>query len=255
MTKVMKNTNGELTQRTEDYSARLRRLHEIAVDLLPKYGANWHRHSAVISRREQLARTLYYHELYQNILDVPGVICEFGVQWGATLSTLINLRTILEPFNHSRFIYGFDTFEGFNKISEQDGNLLKVGDYSTLDQFDERLDEILSLHEADAPSSHIKKFELIKGDASQTVGAWLTRNPHAIISMAIFDMDLYEPTKAVLEKIMPRLTCGSILVFDELNYPGFPGETTAVNEVLGLNNIRLRRSAMQPYCAWAVFGE
>jgi hypothetical protein len=50
--------------------------------------------------------------------------------------------------------------------------------------------------------------------------------------MAIFDMDIYKPTKDVLEKIIPRLVKGSLLVFDELNFKAFPGETIAVNEVL-----------------------
>ena len=68
-------------------------------------------------------------------------------------------------------------------------------------------------------------------------------------------MDLYKPTKNVLELILPRLTKGSLLVFDELNSETFPGETRAVIEVLGLNNLRLRRNPNQPICAWAVFGE
>jgi len=68
-------------------------------------------------------------------------------------------------------------------------------------------------------------------------------------------MDVYKPTKDVLESIVPRLTKGSLLVFDELNAEIFPGETRAVDEILGLNNIRLRHNPHQPLCAWAVFGE
>jgi hypothetical protein len=117
------------------------------------------------------------------------------------------------------------------------------------------LDEILSIHEMFCPISHIKKYELIKGDASQTFVTWLENNPHAIVSMAIFDMDVYKPTKDVLQKIIPRLTKGSLLVFDELNCQHFPGETTAVQEVLGLNNLKLHRHPHQSYCAWAIYGE
>jgi hypothetical protein len=68
-------------------------------------------------------------------------------------------------------------------------------------------------------------------------------------------MDLYKPTRDVLETILPRLTRGSVLVFDELNCPRFPGETTALAEVLGLDNLRLRRDPHQPYCAWAIWGD
>ena len=117
------------------------------------------------------------------------------------------------------------------------------------------LEKLLDIHEAFCPVSHKKKFQLIKGDASVTVKQWLSDNPSAIIGMAIFDMDVYKPTKDVLEAILPRLTKGSLLVFDELNCPHFPGETRAVDEVLEINNLRLRHFPHQPYCAWAVYGE
>jgi len=74
-----------------------------------------------------------------------------------------------------------------------------------------------------------------------------------VISMCIFDMDIYAPTKNVLEKIISRLTKGSILVFDEINHDLFPGETIAVDEVLKLNKIRLQRTPLQTHSAWAVW--
>ena len=73
--------------------------------------------------------------------------------------------------------------------------------------------------------------------------------------MAIFDMDVYKPTKDVLEAILPRLIKGSVLVFDELNCPHFPGETIALIEVLGLKNLKLHRNPHQPYCSWLIYGE
>lgn len=215
----------------------------------------WSRHSLVTMNVGTLSRLLYLDEIYQKILETPGVICEFGVHWGATLTQLINLRSIYEPFNHSRTICGFDTFSGFPSVHKFDGNKVQAGDLFTLERYEETLERTLSCIEKFPPLSHIKKFELIKGDAIHTVDRWLDENPHAIISLAIFDMDLYEPTKAVLNKIKPRLTKGSVLVFDELNYKSFPGETRAVDEAIGLNNLRLYRSRYQPFGAWAVFGE
>ena len=75
----------------------------------------------------------------------------------------------------------------------------------------------------------------------ETVPAYLEENPETIIALAYFDFDLYEPTKVVLEAIKDRLVKGSIVGFDELNDHDAPGETRAVMEVLGLNNIRLER--------------
>ena len=250
-----KLVNGEFSSRSSEEHRLDTRLHQIAGELLPEYGGNWGVHSLVTMKRMALSRILYYAELYQKIVDVPGVICEFGVQWGATLALLQNLRGMHEPYNVSRKIFGFDTFEGFATIDPKDGELAAVGDYRSLPGYESKLDEILEIHEFFSPISHIKKFELIKGDVSLTIDGWLETNPHAIVALAIFDLDVYRPTKDVIEKIIPRLTRGSILAFDELNCQHFPGETLAVQEVLGLNNLKLRRFRHQSYCAWAVFGD
>jgi hypothetical protein len=251
-----KNHYGEiLSRRSQQENLSNIRLLEISQNLLPQYGDQWNIHNLVSLNRLALSRIIYYHELYQKIIHIPGVICEFGVQWGATLAILQNLRGMYEPYNHTRKIYGFDTFEGFPTIDSKDGAQPKIGDYRSSPSHEDTLEEILSIHETFCPLSHIKKYEIVKGDASETIDTWLEKNPHAIVSMAIFDMDVYKPTKDVLEKIIPRLTKGSLLIFDELNCQVFPGETIAVQEVLGLNNLKLNRHPHQSYCAWAVYGE
>lgn len=251
----MKKRGMEITARTDAAQTVNDRILAIQQRLLPEYGPNWHRHSMAGMKVEALARTIYYTDLYRKIIEVPGVICEFGVQWGATMAQLINLRSVFEPFNHSRMIYGFDTFEGFPAVTPEDGTETEVGDYASMPGHFETLKELLVLHEAAAPMSHIKKHALIKGDASETFPAWAQENAHAIIAMAIFDMDLYAPTRDILADIEPLLTKGSILVFDELNCAQFPGETKALRETLSTSGLRLRRTPMQPFCSWAVWGD
>jgi hypothetical protein len=92
---------GEYTSRLQGAQERQQRLFAILTELLPAFGPNWHRHSLVGLKVEALARVTYYSELYSKIANVPGIICEFGVQWGATIAQLINLRSIYEPFNIS----------------------------------------------------------------------------------------------------------------------------------------------------------
>lgn len=253
---VTSHRKNVVSLRTGNEKAALTELREVTEELLPKFGDEvWHRNTLVTMSASVTSRILYLDNLYRKIIDVPGVICEFGVQWGATLTQLINLRSIHEPFNHSRTICGFDTFEGFVEVhKKKDGNYQK-GDLFTQENHEAQLHKILSLIESFSPLAQIEKFQLIKGDASHTIDQWLEENPHAIISMAIFDMDLYEPTKAVLEKIIPRLTKGSVLAFDELSCRMFPGETLALNEVIGLKNIRLYRSPLHTFGAWAIYGE
>ena len=195
-------------------------------------------------------------QLYKKIVGIPGCILEFGVQWGTTLSQLISLRGIYEPYNHRRHIFGFDTFDGFyNTDKKKDGLHLVDGDYKVYDGYINKLDYLLTLQEKSSPLSHLKKFSLIKGDASITTKKWVNENPQAIISMAIFDMDIYKPTKDSLKAIIPKLVKGSVLVFDEINCPTFPGETQALDEVLGLNKLKLNQNPHQPNCAWAIWGD
>lgn len=251
----MKTKNGEFITKNVEEITSTNELYDYQSMLMPKFGPHWNLHSNIFKDRISLSRILYLNDLYEKIIDVPGVICEFGVQWGSTLVTLMNLRGIYEPYNYSRKIIGFDTFEGFISTDSKDGETVSVGDYSSTENYKDILHEILTLHEKKSPISHIKKFDLIQGDASETAKGWLHSNQHAIISMLILDMDLYKPTLDVLNTLMSRLTKGSIIVFDELNCEKFPGETQALLEVLNINNITLKRHPTQPYCAWCVWGE
>ncbi len=195
---------------------------------------------------KSLSRILFFYEIYKKIVNTHGIIAEFGVRWGQTLSIMSALRGIFEPFNRHRKIVGFDTFAGFQGISEKDGELCRCSDgsFSVAPDYEDYLAKILSIQEGLNPIPHLKKYELVKGDAAETIGAYLQKHPETIISLAILDFDIYAPTKAALEAIKPHLCKGSILVFDELCDDIFPGETIALNEVLGLNNVRIQRLPM-----------
>ena len=192
---------------------------------------------------KSLARILFMQHLYEQIVDVQGVVFDLGTRWGQNLSIFAACRGLYEPFNRHRKLVGFDSFAGFPSVSEKDGksDLMKAGNVTVTDNYIDYLDGVMAHQEGDNPLSHIKKYELVKGDASKTVAKYLEDNPETIVSLAYFDFDIYEPTKDVLELIRPRLVKGSVLGFDELNDPDSPGETLALMETFGLNNIMLRR--------------
>ena len=195
-------------------------------------------------KRQSLTRILFMHELYQKQVDVHGVIMEFGTRWGQNLALFESFRGIYEPYNHNRKIIGFDTFSGFPSVHEKDGkaDVAITGQYSVTKNYEEYLEKILSYHEQENPISHIKKFEVIKGDAGIELEKYLKNNPETIISLAYFDFDIYEPTKKCLKLIKEHITKGSVIGFDELNVRDFPGETLAFNEELGLSNHKIIRS-------------
>ena len=204
--------------------------------------------------RQTLSRILFMHELYQRIVNVHGIVVEFGTRWGQNLALFSSFRGIYEPYNYTRKIVGFDTFEGFRAVSAQDKRSegVVVGGYGVSENYEAYLDGILSYHEQESPLAHIRKYQLVKGDAAVTAPKYLNDNPETIIALAYFDFDLYEPTKKCLELIKDYVTRGSVLAFDELNHPAFPGETIALREVLGLQKYRIVRSPLAPTPSYIV---
>ena len=192
--------------------------------------------------------------MYKKILDVHGILVEFGVRWGQNLALFEAFRGIYEPYNYNRKIVGFDTFSGFPSTHPKDGaaDIIKEGAYDVVENYEEYLEQILSYHEKESPISHLKKFELIKGDAIVSLTEYLASYPETIIALAYFDFDIYEPTKCCLEAIKGHLTKGSVIGFDELNCRTFPGETLALKEIFGLDRYRIMRLPFSPLTSFIV---
>jgi hypothetical protein len=211
-------------------------------------------HLGLFLNRQTMARILWMHEIYSKIINVPGVVMEFGVRWGQNLALFESFRGIYEPYNYTRKVIGFDTFSGFAGTRAEDGMapVVAEGAYSVTPDYDQYLGELLDYHEQESPLSHIKKHALIKGDAAQTIDEYLGKNPETIVALAYFNMDIYQPTLKALEALKKVVTKGSVIGFDELNCPHFPGETRALKDALGLDKYRLIRYPHNPYPAYLV---
>lgn len=230
-------------------------LKKFNIDILENSGMLWNWPLVSTLTRPTIARILWLSEIYELILPVPGSILEFGVHFGTSSTLLTNLRAIFEPLNYNREHFIFDTFNGFIGSTEADGIRGGDGKFSLPVSYEENLDALLSLHKQLNPIPQQINHKIYAGDASSTVKIFLEENPQTVIGLAIFDMDIYKPTRDALESIVPRLTKGSIIVFDQFNFAGYPGETMAVQEVFGFNNLKLNRSKFMPHCAWARFGD
>jgi hypothetical protein len=250
-----KDTSGQVSGRTATEDENLSRLR----DLLLSGGAldlpTWNYQLLSYLRRQSLAKILWWEHIYRQIVDVPGCILEFGVHYGTSLTTLMSLRGLLEPYNYQRDIVGFDTFEGFSSIADADqsGHIRwTAGDYSTPAGFADHLAEVLTIQESMSPLAHIRKHELVIGDASLTFPQWLEEHPEQLVALLILDMDVYQATADVLRSAQDRLTRGSIVVLDELASKAFPGETKAFMEIVGSRSVRLRRFPLQPMAAYYI---
>ncbi len=195
-------------------------------------------------QKKDLSHLLFISEVYQKIINIHGNIFEFGTRWGRNVSLLSTLRGLFEPYNHTRKVVAFDTFSGFPNISSKDGKhkSVKKGSYKVSKNYKEYLNQLLTIKESELPINHIKKFDIVKGDVSQTSKKYFRENPESLVALAIFDLDLFEPTKNALKVILPRMSKGSIIVFDELNHAAYPGETLAYLEAFKSHKYRLFRS-------------
>lgn len=193
--------------------------------------------------KKEISHMLFFYEMYKKILDVHGSIFDFGCRWGRNLSYLITLRGILEPYNYTRKVIGFDSFKGYVGIdNKKDGNhkSIKSGSYAVSNNYLKHLEEMLSTKEAELPISHLKKYEIVKGDVTKTFSNYLDKHPEQMVAFAFFDLNLYKPTKVVFDKVLKKTNKGSLIIFDELNHESIPGETIAFKEVLDKNNIKVK---------------
>jgi hypothetical protein len=195
-------------------------------------------------RRQRLSKFLAHYEIYKKILNIPGSIIELGVNAGQSLFTWAKLSSILEPYNYTRKVIGFDTFKGFQKINSKDKstksskNLYKGGFvYEDL----ENIQSGIKIYDQNRFLSHVNKVEIVKGDVNKTIKNYLIKNPHLIISLLHVDLDLYEPTKFALKSMYPLMPKGSVVILDQINQDPYPGETLAVKEILGLGSLNLKR--------------
>ena len=163
------------------------------------------------------------------------------------------MSAVLEPNNFTRRIYGFDTFEGFPGLSEKDES--KIGAISkgalSADSFEE-LRKLSKAYDNNRFLGHINKIELIKGDSSKTIPYFIKKNPQLVVSLLFLDFDLFEPTKVALENFYPRMPKGSILAFDELDNPLWPGETLALLETIGIRELKIERVDFDPYIGYVI---
>lgn len=166
------------------------------------------------------------------------------------------LSSILEPVNHTRKIIGFDTFEGFPHLHEKDtetGTSSHLKKQALRGSSYESVSEAIRVYDMNRPLQHISKIELVKGDICKTVEQYVQDNPHLVVSLLYLDVDLYLPTRKSIEIFASRMPKGAIICFDELNAQIFPGETMAVHEVLGLNNLEIKRFTFDPYVSYTIF--
>jgi hypothetical protein len=161
------------------------------------------------------------------IRNVKGDIVECGVFKGVST---IRLGFLRDSQKIKKKILAFDTFDRYPDakgvdIAHRDYFVSEAGEYSIKV---EDLYKILS-------EKGLVNIELVKGDIIETIDKYKDID----IALLILDVDLYEPSKRILEVFWSRISKGGILVLD--NYNTFPGETKAVDEFFKDKHVHICR--------------
>ena len=126
----------------------------------------------------------------------PGLILEFGVAKGATVTHIAELCAN-DP------VYGFDSFRGLPE--HWSGNRFSHRNFTQ--------------HGVLPPVP--ANVELIAGWFNDTLPGFLTAHPEPVAFLHV-DCDIYTSTRFVLDALKGRLQEKAVIVFDEFfNYPGY----------------------------------
>lgn len=183
----------------------------------------------------RIAKLIAQYELFKLSVSIPGVIIECGVFKGVSLSRFAHFREIFGA-SESKKIIGFDTFDEFpDSTYAPDNNLLEqfVQSAGSKSISKDQLIEVLK------KKGLARNISLIEGDVSITVPEFIKNNPGLTISFLNLDVDLYEPSKVILENFYPHIAKGGILLLDD--YKKFPGETKAVDDYFQNQDIEIKQ--------------
>ena len=186
----------------------------------------------------RLRKIIDHYEIYKMSLKAKGDILEFGVFKGVSLIRFLTFRDIINKKN-IKHVYGFDAFGKFplpnqkNLHKKRDTFFAKFHDKIGKGIKEQNLQKLLK-------KKNFKKFTLIKGDINSTLDKFLIKKKKIKISLLHLDLDIYEPTKKVLETLYKHVAKKGIILFDD--YKHIKGATVAIDEFMKKNpNLKIKK--------------
>ncbi|MEK7566751.1 MAG: TylF/MycF/NovP-related O-methyltransferase [Patescibacteria group bacterium] len=183
----------------------------------------------------RFGKILAHYELFKMTKDLPGAIVECGIYKGASFVRFAGFRNLFgNPFSHK--LIGFDTFGKFPETKYKDDKKYrkKFVEGAGIESISkEQLLEVFKNKGID------KNIELVEGNVVKTVPEYFKKNPHLKIALLNLDVDIYEPSVAILKYFWPRIVKGGVLILDD--YGVFPGETKAADEYFKDKNVKIMK--------------
>ena len=191
---------------------------------------------------ERLAKFVIHWEAMKMVNEIPGCIVECGVFKGTSFSRFALIRDLLGS-NFSARIIGFDVFSNnfpdtaYIQDKAQREHWINTAGSASIGK--QQLEKILK-------DKGVNNFELVAGDATQTIPDFCKKNQGLKISLLNLDIDFVEPTVVALEHLYSRVMPGGVILLD--NYAGFGssglsyhGDTRGIDEFFDGKNANIQR--------------
>jgi len=200
-----------------------------------------------------IGNVIYWWKFFEKIKTVHGDIVECGIGRARSLIMLCAINFLLDrKEGGDRFVYGYDSFEGFPEPSVEDKSFRhpKKGEWSQSPSGKYKYTvSFIKKVLAAADISSGSKLILKKGFFNKS----LLNHPNRPIALLHIDGDLYQSYKDVLEILFDRVSKGGVIIFDDFavgtKEGPFPGAKLAVKNFLGDDFKKIQQSiAGKYYC-------
>ena len=190
------------------------------------------------SDKKRILKLLDHYEVYNKILNIKGDIIECGVFKGASLIRFLTFRDLIEK-KDKRKIIGFDAFGKFPHPKNDYKN--KKADSVFAQRHDDKIGIGISINllKKYLKKKNLSNYELIKGNVLNTLPDYLKKNKKLKISLLHLDLDIFEPTKFVLETLYEKISKRGIILLDD--YTHIKGATLAVDDFLKKKRLKIQK--------------
>lgn len=195
-------------------------------------------HYPVYVGHVNIARHLFFYEMYKKCYELQGHIADIGTWKGASFLFMAKLVRLFENYNATQ-VHGFDWFKGMIPSKEdKDFDYSKEGaeyacEYEKLKKLIElqKLDDIALIH---------------KMDLTKELGSFFEKRPHLRFKIVFLDCGIKKVLEESLKHFWPRLVNGGILILDHYNLENSPWENEIAEKYIGKNLVRQWSQTRQP---------
>ena len=188
----------------------------------------------VYSGEVNLARFIFFYEIFKKVKDLSGHIADIGTWKGGSFFSFIKFVRLFEK-NSQTLVYGFDWFKGMKPGINDD--LSNVGKYATSYK---GLKNLLKIQDLDK-IGNVQKIDLTK-----KFEPFIKNNKWLRFKLAFIDCGTEKVLESTLPHIWSRLVQGGILILDHYNNPASPTESGILEKYIGHNKIHQLSYVRQP---------